>query len=102
VDFRLPPVDRPTLVALRAWLGKGSERVENQWTARLYPARPRPLPSGAPVFAESSILPQLTPLGAQPMPEELPARAAYVVRQPTGRLLDAAARGASLVCLSPT
>lgn len=102
ISLRLPPVDRPTLVTLRAWLDTGPERIENRWTARLYPPRPPTLREGVPVYAEPSILPRLEPLGALPMPKDLPIRAAYVVRQPTRTLLKAAARGASLVCLSPT
>src|SRR5438105_14272780 len=55
------------------------------------------------VFAGDDLLSRLAIFGVRPLPKEtsLSAQAAYVVSQPTLKLLEAVEAGATLLCLSP-
>jgi len=101
--IRLPDAQAPQMLTIEAELSAGEGKARNEWTAWLYPAEiPAPRVK-VPLFAGPELVRSLEWLGAKPLPggEKLPADAAYVMSQPTAKVLDAAAEGACLLLLSP-
>ncbi len=103
VVIQVPDVDAPRSMKLHVELSAKSLRRSNTWSARVYPAQIDPPRTVIPIFASPQWAEDLKSFGAGPIPREEPltADAVYVVGEPDLRTLDAAARGACLVCLNP-
>jgi len=79
-----------------------TEEARNGWATWVYPAKIAPPELKVPLFADPVLAGALGRWGAKPVPAgDLPERAVYVMRQPSPRVVDAVAKGASLVLLSP-
>jgi len=106
--LKLPDVQTPQLLTIKAELSAGKDKVRNEWAAWVYPAAIPASQLNVPLFADpASLVPRPSsfgPLaGAKPLPggDKLPAEAVYVMNQPTKKVLDAVAEGACLVMLWP-
>jgi hypothetical protein len=99
IDCDLPDVSRPTKLTVTVTLSTGKQRVSNDWSTRLYPARIAPQKSSTPVFAEEAKAKQLAAWGVQSMPPQgpLPSKAVYLTGQLDPRLVDAMTRGACVI-----
>jgi len=103
VEATLPEVVQPAQVVLEAEMSAGRRRIQNRWSSWVYPAKPAKPRNGAPVFASSTWLKELSSFGALPLPTgpALPAQAVYVAQRASSNLLDAVEQGACLILLSP-
>ena len=93
----------PVRLRLSLDLVAGEIRQTNAWSTWVYPQKISPPALTAPLYAGPVVLRGLQAMGAKPLPaaEPLPARAVYVMRQPTPPVVDAVRRGAALVLLTP-
>ena len=84
-------------------MSAGKRRIQNHWTSWVYPPRQEKPAGSVPLYASSSLLEELAPFGATPLPTgaNLPAQAVYVAQRASSNVLDAVERGACLVLLSP-
>jgi beta-galactosidase len=103
IQFELPEVTQSESLLLEASLDAGTITCRNEWSAWIYPSRLETPRLAVPLYAGHDLAPALAAFGAKPLPEDpsWPARAVFVVSQPTVRLIEAAEAGACLVCLSP-
>jgi hypothetical protein len=104
IDVALPAAMAwPQRLTVEAELSGGSATFRNSWSAWVYPETIRPPRPSVPIFASSDLLKSLAGWGAEALPEakELPARAVYVMSQPTPEAVRAMAEGACLVLISP-
>jgi len=96
-------VHSPARVILEAELTAFGRKFRNRWTTWVYPAKIAAPALKVPLFAGPVLSGALGRWGAKPIPPgDLPAKAVYVMRQPSPRVVDAVSRGACLVLLSPT
>ncbi len=102
-EVPIEAVDAPERVSVRAELRAGGTRRENSWYTWAYPPAALPVRARVPIFAGPDQAEGLARFGAAPLPSSgaLPAPAVYAASQPNARMLDAVARGATLVCLAP-
>jgi len=102
-EITLWDVHSPTRVILEAELSASGRKFTNRWTTWVYPAKIPPPALKVPLFADAVLAGALAPWGAKPIPRDsdLPEKAVYIMRQPSPRVVDAVARGACLVLLSP-
>ena len=103
IPLKLPDAQAPQMLVVQAELVAGEAKLRNEWTTWVYPSAVPPPQVKAPLFAGPELVRAMEWLGAKPLPggEKLPAEAVYVMNQPTKRVLDAVAKGACLVMLSP-
>ncbi|MCX6923681.1 MAG: hypothetical protein NT154_10810 [Verrucomicrobia bacterium] len=99
----MPQVTEPVQVILDVEMSAARRRIHNHWTSWVYPSTPTPPAGSVLLYASSSLLEELVPFGAKPLPAgaKLPAQAVYVSQSASSNLLDAVERGACLVLLSP-
>ncbi|HOZ49635.1 MAG TPA: glycoside hydrolase family 2 TIM barrel-domain containing protein [Candidatus Hydrogenedentes bacterium] len=98
-----PDTAEPVCMRLEAVLMTGDGEVVNDWTTWVYPAGEPRVDAAYPIYADVGALPMTQWCGAQPLPDDasLPAEAVYVAAFLTDAMVDATARGASLVLLRP-
>lgn len=103
VSASLPQVSQPERIFLEVEMSAARRRIQNHWTSWVYPPRQEKSAVSVPLYASSSLLEELAPFGAAPVPagSNLPAHAVYVAPSARSNLLDAVERGACLVLLSP-
>ena len=101
--MRLYNVSNPARILLRAELSAVGRKFRNEWTTWVYPSKVGAPALKVPLYAGPLLAGALGRWGAKPIPAAggLPAKAVYVMRQPSPRVVDAVAKGACLVLLSP-
>jgi hypothetical protein len=106
-EVDLPKVSRPRCVRVSAGITWPTGESRNEWTTWVYPNPAAEAPAGKsggglPLYASRDLLESLRPFAPAGIPAkgDLLDRAVYVVTQPSPRVLDAVARGASAIVLN--
>jgi hypothetical protein len=100
---QLPETASPAKVTIAVEAVAGGKKIDNDWSAMLYPAVIRPEKSPVPIFATESLAKPLPNWGVQPISAEgdLGDRAVYLVDSiHDARVMNALERGAAVVVLN--